>query len=360
METMNVQFDELTKMASEQLDSGPDLHGLTSRYISSRLVLNQATSTSATPPTKNDWDFLFQPMFDEYFKSLSAISTPIFVSTLLPPDTTGASSSSTSIDKDAPFLSTSPNIEAKNSLIISRNVETNEEVAEFDNDTFTNSFAPLDTSSAKWTKDHPFTTIIGDPSKPVSTRRQLSTDALWCYFHAFLAKAEPKNYKEAMEESCWIEAMQEEIHEFERLKKEEIDFEESFAPVTHIEAIGIFLVYVARKNMVVFQMDVKTTFLNRILKEEVYVSQLEGFVNQDHPNHVFRLKKALYGLKQAPRAWMKHITVRYHFIKEQVENEVVELYFVKTDYQLVDIFTKELASKHFEFPIKRLAESDEE
>ncbi|GJV85326.1 retrovirus-related pol polyprotein from transposon TNT 1-94 [Tanacetum coccineum] len=214
-------------------------------------------------------------------------------------------------------------------------------------DTFTNPFAPPHTSSAesslrivdtlnmhtfqqppiytkRWTKDHPLVTIIGDPSKPVSTRRQLSTDALWCYFHAFLAKEEPKNYKEAMEESCWIEAMQEEIYEFERLEvwelvprpdramiislkwifkvkldeyggvlknkarlvakgyrqEEGIDFEESFAPI-----------------------DVKKTFLNRILKEEVYVSQPEGFVNPEYPNHVFRLKKSLYGLKQAPREW---------------------------------------------------------
>ncbi|GJT79557.1 retrovirus-related pol polyprotein from transposon TNT 1-94 [Tanacetum coccineum] len=106
-----------------------------------------------------------------------------------------------------------------------------------------------------------------------------------------------------MEESCWIEAMQEEIHEFEQLKEEGVDFEESFAPVARIEAIRICLAYVVHKNMVVFQMDEKMAFLNRILKEEVYVSQLEGFVNQDHLNHVFRLKKALYGLKQAPRAW---------------------------------------------------------
>ncbi|GKA76693.1 retrovirus-related pol polyprotein from transposon TNT 1-94, partial [Tanacetum coccineum] len=86
-------------------------------------------------------------------------------------------------------------------------------------------------------------------------------------------------------------------------QEEGIDFEESFAPVARIEAIKIFLTYVAHKNMVVFKMDVKTTFLNRILKEEVCVSQLEGFVDQDHPNHVFILKKALYGLKQAPHAW---------------------------------------------------------
>ncbi|GKF67278.1 retrovirus-related pol polyprotein from transposon TNT 1-94 [Tanacetum coccineum] len=76
-------------------------------------------------------------------------------------------------------------------------------------------------------------------------------------------------------------------------QEEVIDFEESFAPFARIKAIRIFLAYVAHKNMVVFQMDVKTIFLNRILKKEVYVSQLEGFVNQDHPNHVFRLKKAL-------------------------------------------------------------------
>ncbi|GJW34882.1 retrovirus-related pol polyprotein from transposon TNT 1-94 [Tanacetum coccineum] len=90
--------------------------------------------------------------------------------------------------------------------------------------------------------------------------------------------------------------MQEEIYEFERLevivKKKGIDFKESFAPVARIEAIRIFLAYTAHKNMVVFQMDVKTAFLNGILKEDVYVSQPEGFVNQDHPNHVFRLKKA--------------------------------------------------------------------
>nr|GFC36378.1 retrovirus-related Pol polyprotein from transposon TNT 1-94 [Tanacetum cinerariifolium] len=85
-------------------------------------------------------------------------------------------------------------------------------------------------------------------------------------------------------------------------QEEEIDFEESFALVAHIEAIRIFLAYAAHNNMVVFQMDVKTTFLNGILKEEMYVSQPEGFVNQDHANHVFRSKKALYGLKQAPRA----------------------------------------------------------
>ncbi|GJW36032.1 retrovirus-related pol polyprotein from transposon TNT 1-94 [Tanacetum coccineum] len=180
-------------------------------------------------------------MFDEYFKNPSAVSTPISAITLLPLNTAGVSSSSSnSIDKYAPSPSTSPNSETSSPPINSTNLLANEEPK--------------------------------------------------------------KNYKRIAGRICWIEAMQEEIHEFERLEEEGMDFEESFAPVTCIEAIKIFLAYTAHENMVVFQMDVKTAFLNGILKEEVYVSQPEGFVNQDHPNHIFRLKKALYGLKQAPRA----------------------------------------------------------
>ncbi|GJW73797.1 integrase, catalytic region, zinc finger, CCHC-type containing protein [Tanacetum coccineum] len=203
----------------------------------------KAASTSAKPPTKNDSDVLFQPMFDEYFIPPSVVSTPISVITLLPHDTARASPSSHSIDKEAPSLSISPNNETTSSPINSTNVEQphNEEDAEFDSYTFTNPFASPDTSSVesssrivdtskmhtfqqpqintkRWIKDHPLVTIISNPSKPVLTRRQLATNALWCYFHAFLVKEEAKNYKEAMIESCWIEAMQEEIHEYERLE----------------------------------------------------------------------------------------------------------------------------------------------
>ncbi|GJV99932.1 retrovirus-related pol polyprotein from transposon TNT 1-94 [Tanacetum coccineum] len=86
-------------------------------------------------------------------------------------------------------------------------------------------------------------------------------------------------------------------------RQEGIDFEVSFAPVARLEAIRIFLAFAAHKNMVVYQMDVKTAFLTGNLREEVYVSQPNGFVDPDNPNHVYKLKKALYGLKQAPRAW---------------------------------------------------------
>nr|GEX06369.1 retrovirus-related Pol polyprotein from transposon TNT 1-94 [Tanacetum cinerariifolium] len=89
-----------------------------------------------------------------------------------------------------------------------------------------------------------------------------------------------------------------------RFRQEDaIDFEESFAPVARIEAIRIFIANVAHKNMTIYQMGVKMAFLNGELKEEVYVSQPKGFVDQDNPSHVYKLKKALYGLKQAPRAW---------------------------------------------------------
>nr|GFC07183.1 hypothetical protein [Tanacetum cinerariifolium] len=117
-----------------------------------------------------------------------------------------------------------------------------------------------------------------------------------------LTLVKPKTYKEALTQVCWIEAMQEELHEFERIEEEGIDFEESFAPVARLEAIRIFLAYAAQKNMVVYQMNVKTAFLNGNLREEVYVSQPDGFVDVANPNHVYKLKKALYGLKQAPRA----------------------------------------------------------
>ncbi|GJX62394.1 retrovirus-related pol polyprotein from transposon TNT 1-94 [Tanacetum coccineum] len=119
----------------------------------------------------------------------------------------------------------------------------------------------------------------------------------------------------------WFEAMQDEIHEFDRLKVWElvprpqllakgiismrrvIDFEESFALVARIESIRIFIANAASKNMIIYQMDVKTAFLNGNLQEEVFASQPEGFEDPDYPTHVYRLKKALYGLKQASRAW---------------------------------------------------------
>nr|GFD19370.1 retrovirus-related Pol polyprotein from transposon TNT 1-94 [Tanacetum cinerariifolium] len=91
-------------------------------------------------------------------------------------------------------------------------------------------------------------------------------------------------------------------------QEEGINFKKSFTLVARMEAIRIFLVYVAHKSFTVFQMDVKTVFLHGSLKEDVYVCQPEGFIDADHPSHVYKLKKALYGLKQAPRAWYDELS----------------------------------------------------
>ncbi|GKC71169.1 retrovirus-related pol polyprotein from transposon TNT 1-94 [Tanacetum coccineum] len=128
----------------------------------------------------------------------------------------------------------------------------------------------------------------------------------------------------AMADSAWIEAMQEELHQFDRLQKDKdqtvicnkarlvakdyaqeegIDFEESFAPVARLEAVRIFVAYATHKSFPTYQMDVEMAFLNGSLKEEVYVAQPDRFVDPDHPEKVYRLRKALHGLKQAPRAW---------------------------------------------------------
>nr|GFB87665.1 retrovirus-related Pol polyprotein from transposon TNT 1-94 [Tanacetum cinerariifolium] len=99
----------------------------------------------------------------------------------------------------------------------------------------------------------------------------------------------------------------------------------SFAPVARMEAIRIFLAYAAHKSFTVFQMDVKTAFLHGSLKEDVYVCQPEGFIDADHPSHVYKIKKALYGLKQAPRAWYDELStflLLNHFFKGTIDPTV--------------------------------------
>ncbi|GJZ86066.1 retrovirus-related pol polyprotein from transposon TNT 1-94 [Tanacetum coccineum] len=138
-------------------------------------------------------------------------------------------------------------------------------------------------------------------------KRSYETDSELCMYALTVNTLEPKNIKEAMANHSWIESMQDELHQFERLDIWELVprpdgkniIAELFAPVACLEAVRMF---VAHKNFTIFQMDVKTAFLNGPLKEVVYVSQPDGCVNPDFLDHVYRLKKALYGLKQAPRA----------------------------------------------------------
>nr|GFA08363.1 retrovirus-related Pol polyprotein from transposon TNT 1-94 [Tanacetum cinerariifolium] len=207
-------------------------------------------------------------------------------------------------------------------------------------------------SEHRWINDHQLEQVIGNPLQSVRTRRQLESDAEMCMFAVTVSRTEPKNIKEAMADSAWIESMQEELHQFDRLdvwelvdrplctnvinlkwlwknkrdkentviqnkyrlvdkgyaQKEGVDFEESFAPVARLEAIRLFIAYAAHKSFTNYQMDVKTTFLYGPLKEEVYVNQPDGFVDPYHHDKVYRLKKALNGLKQAPRAWYDELS----------------------------------------------------
>nr|GEY64892.1 hypothetical protein [Tanacetum cinerariifolium] len=161
-------------------------------------------------------------------------------------------------------------------------------------------------SEYHWTKDHLLEQVRRNPSKLVQIRRQRYTDPEMCMFALIVSTAEPKNIKEGMADHVWIKAMQDELHQFDKLQEydevEGIDFEESFESVARLEAVRIFVAYAAHKSFSIYQMDVKKAFLNGPLKEEVYVNQPDGFVNLDHPEKVYRLRKALYGLKQAHRA----------------------------------------------------------
>nr|GEV05646.1 retrotransposon protein, putative, Ty1-copia subclass [Tanacetum cinerariifolium] len=264
------------------------------------LVQKSSSSTSYVPPSRNDWDLRFQPMFDELLNpppsvvnQATEVITPIAeVIPQVDADSTG-SPSSTTVDQDAPSPSKSLTPTEIQSSVILQDVGNDNldiEVAHMGNDPLLGVHIPKITSAqssstaspqsnvqpnhpmthhnSKWTKDHPLNYIIGPLSRPLSTWLQLHEQALFCYYDAFLTSVEPKMYKEALTQASWIEAMEEELHEFERL-----------------------------------EMDVKTAFLNGNLREEVYVSQSDGFVDLNNPNHVYKLKKALYGLKQAPRAW---------------------------------------------------------
>ncbi|GKA17701.1 putative ribonuclease H-like domain-containing protein [Tanacetum coccineum] len=435
IEPIHVDFDELTAMASEHSSSGPALHEMTPATISSGLVPNPPPSTPFVPPSRSDWDLLFQPLFDELLTPPPSVDHPApkviapIADVVAPePAASTGSPSSTTVDQDAPSPSNSQTTPETQSPIIPNDVEEDNhdlDVAHMNNDPYFGipiPEVPSDQSSStdiihtivhpdhqisehnsKWTKDHPLENIIGELARPVSTRLQLHEQALFCYYDAFLTAVEPKTYKDALTQSCWIEAMQEELNEFERLRvwelvprpdkvmvitlkwiykvkldelggilknkarlvargyrqEEGIDFEESFAPVARLEAIRIFLAFAAHMNMVVYQMDVKTAFLNGNLREEVYVSQPDGFVDPDNPNHVYKLKKALYGLKQAPRAWydmLSSFLISQDFSKglvdptlfirrEGKELLLVQIYvddiiFVASTPELCDLFAK--------------------
>nr|GEW13640.1 hypothetical protein [Tanacetum cinerariifolium] len=282
-------------LASDYDNSGPDPQ-----------LQNVSPSADTSVPSQQEMDLLFGPLYDEFFNA-------------------------------KPTIPTTANAE-----------ENNDNQAE---DEFTNPFCTQVREVAE-SSSRNIEQVRGNPSKPVQTRRQLETDPEMCMSALTVSTAKPKNIKEAMADSAWINVMQEELHQFDRLKvwelveklfgknviklkwlwknkkdeeqtvihnksqlvakgyaqEESIDFEESFSPVACLETVRIFIAYAAHKSFPIYQMDVITIFLNGPLKEEVYVEQPDGFIDPDHPEKVYRLRIALYGLKQAPRAWYDELS----------------------------------------------------
>nr|GEZ92145.1 retrovirus-related Pol polyprotein from transposon TNT 1-94 [Tanacetum cinerariifolium] len=293
---------------------------MTPATINSGLVQTSSSSTSYVPPSRNDWDLLFQPMFDKLLNPPPSVDHQApeviaLIADVIPPvqdDSTGLvqkSSSSTSYvppsrnDWDLLFqpmfdklLNPPPSVDHQAPEVIALIADVIPPVQDDSTET-QSSVIPqdvkednMDIEVAHMGND----SLFGVPIPEVTSARSSSTVSP----HSIVQP----DHQIPQHNSKWTKD-----HPLNNIigyrQEEGIDFEESFALVARLEAIRIFLAYAAHKNMVVYQMDVKNAFLNGNLREEVYVSQSDGFVDQDNPNHVYKLKKALYGLKQAPRVW---------------------------------------------------------
>ncbi|GJU32036.1 retrovirus-related pol polyprotein from transposon TNT 1-94 [Tanacetum coccineum] len=246
--------------APSKKGTGPAPSFLMHGQTSSGFIPNPVPAAPYVPPTNKELEILFQPIFDEYLEP-TRVERPVFPALAVSVSVTSAGTpSSTTIDQDAPSPSHSPSYSALQSPSLHQGVAAESTLME------NNPFAPVE--------NDPFINVFApEPSFEASSSGDL---------------IEPKNFKSVITKDCRFQAMQDEIHELDQLQLDEY---------------GDVLKNKASKNMTIYQMDVKTTFLNGELKEEVYVSQPEGFVDPDHPTHVYCLKKDLYGLKQAPRAW---------------------------------------------------------
>ncbi|GJR62378.1 retrovirus-related pol polyprotein from transposon TNT 1-94 [Tanacetum coccineum] len=364
VESVHIKFVEFKETASAKNNtSGP---------VPQRQEMSIDNDTSdLITPSQQELDLLFGLLYDEFFtagsSSVNKSSPPTDNSTQQDTQpTANTQSTSTPVTPTTNVNAEENNNDQAENQVDNAHVDDNEFYNIFsipvheevessslfvDNSNMHTFYQPYQ-SEHRWTKDHPLSQVRGNPSKLVQTRRKLATDPKMCMFMLTVSIVDPKNIKEAMADSAWIEAMQDELHQFDRIqvwelvdkpfgktviklkwlwknKKDEdqtvirnkarliakgyaqeegIDFEVSFASVARLEAVWIFVAYVAHKSFPIYQMDVKTVFLNGPLKEEVYVEQPDGFVNLDHPEKVYRLRKALYGLNQAPRAWYDELS----------------------------------------------------
>ncbi|GKB60794.1 retrovirus-related pol polyprotein from transposon TNT 1-94 [Tanacetum coccineum] len=333
METIHVTFDELTAMASEQFSLGLALQSMTPCTLSSGL------------------------MFDEYFNPPPSVVSPVQAIATPRHVDLAASPSSTSIDKDAPSTSISSTQVLEQYPIISQGVEEPPQTAVFDD---------------------PCHEIIHE----VSTS-QGSSSNVQSTIPPFELLVEPKNFKEAMLESSWIKAMKEEIYEFERLEDWEL-----VPCLNFVMLIKLKWIFKVKKDEFRGVLKNKAQLVAKGYRQEEGIDFKES-VNTNKPKYGMlssdpvdtpmveksKLDKDLQGKPVDPThyhgiigslmyltssrpdlvfAVSKQIYIRYHYIKEQVENGVVELYFVRTEYQLADIFTKALPRERFNFLVNKL------
>ncbi|GKD83040.1 integrase, catalytic region, zinc finger, CCHC-type containing protein [Tanacetum coccineum] len=202
IETIHVDFDELTAMASKQSSLESVLHDITPATPSSRLLPNPPPSSPFVPPSRHEWDLMFQPVFDEFLSPTDSVSSLVLeVEAPAPVDLTG-SPSSTSVDQDAPSPSTSQSTQQSQSYVIPLSVEEEThdlKVAHMSNDPYFGILIPDTVSEESSSSGVISTTVHSDT--PISEHL-----------------IEPKTYKDALTHSCWIEAMQEELNEFEHLE----------------------------------------------------------------------------------------------------------------------------------------------
>ncbi|GJR66643.1 retrovirus-related pol polyprotein from transposon TNT 1-94 [Tanacetum coccineum] len=303
------------------------MHDQNNEPSSSNLVPNISHPADTTAPLLQELDLLFSPLYDEFF------------------NTAEIQVENTQIDENEFYnvFNTPVHEEAES---YTRYVDPSN----------MHTFYQRHQSEHRWTKDHPLEQVRGNPSKPVQTRRQLTTDPEIFMFTLIVSTAKPTNVKEAMADHTWIETMQEELYQFNRLKvwelvdkpfgktEEGIDFEESFAPVARLEAVWIFVAYAAHKSFPIYQMDVITAFLNGPRNEEVFVAQPDGFVDPDHLEKVYHLRKALYGLKQPPRAWydeLSNFLMSKGFTKGTIDPTLFTIRY-REDILLVQIYIDDI------------------
>nr|GEW91957.1 hypothetical protein [Tanacetum cinerariifolium] len=344
MESIHVNFDKLPHMASDHVssDPAPVCQSMALEHDS----LSPAIKRQANVPlvdrkvtTLNELDLLFSLMFDELLNGSSKVVSKYS-------RVSSADASNQCQQHTTPLNNHTTPAPTCQVLTLAPTVTSSENInqVEYDqvvDDEFINIFCTLvqdrgemsshhvDSSNMhtfyqrypskhRWTKDHPVEQVIGNPSQSVRTRRQLESNAKMCMFALTFDRLDvwelvnkPLCTNVINLKWLWKNKRDEEntiIRNRSRLvakgyaQKEGVDFEESFAPVARLEAVRLFIAYAAHKSFTVYQMDVKTVFLYGPLKEQVYVTQPDGFVDPYHPDKVYRLKKALYGLEQAPRA----------------------------------------------------------